>query len=313
MITPRHLIPASALALLALPMLTLASEGGSSAYLQGTYGDFAPALAGPAGFYYRNDLIWYGADVGVRPLGGGINGGAQQTAWINIAKLAWQTDQQLFGGRFALAVALPLVLDVDVEATLRVPGFSPYRGGETRGIGDPQIIPSLNWAGETHHTTASLGIVVPAGKYSEDKLLNLSRNYWAFDPNLSHTYLDARGRELSFTAGVLFNRENPDSDYTTGNEFHLDLMLAQYLSASVGLGLTGYWYEQLTDDDGDVPAVLGVEEGFPSNGIGFGPALMKSQRFCGQDVTFIVKWLHDLDNENRFDGDLMMASFALKL
>ena len=55
-----------------------ASEGGASIYLQGTYNDFAIAIVGPPGFYFRNDLFWYGASVGARPLGGQIQLGTNE-------------------------------------------------------------------------------------------------------------------------------------------------------------------------------------------------------------------------------------------
>jgi len=48
-----------------------ASEGGSSGYLQGSYGDFASGMIGPSGFYMRNDLFFADTSIGVRTLGGG--------------------------------------------------------------------------------------------------------------------------------------------------------------------------------------------------------------------------------------------------
>jgi len=46
-----------------------AAEGGCSIYLRGTYNDFAAAILGPKGFYFRNDLFRYSASVRADHLG----------------------------------------------------------------------------------------------------------------------------------------------------------------------------------------------------------------------------------------------------
>jgi hypothetical protein len=103
------------------------------------------------------------------------------------------------------------------------------------------------------HLTFSPGISAPTGKYDADDLLNLGRNYWAFDLAGSYTWLHpTRGHEISLNAGFLFNNENPDTDYTTGTEFHLDWLIGQYFSESFGVGINGYYYQQITDDDGQI-------------------------------------------------------------
>ena len=45
-----------AVVLVASQSPSLAGEGGGSAYLQGTFNDFAAGVFGPPGFYLRNDL-----------------------------------------------------------------------------------------------------------------------------------------------------------------------------------------------------------------------------------------------------------------
>lgn len=57
---------------------TYASEGGSSSYLQGTYGEFASGMLGDSGFYMRDDVFFYSASIGVNPLGGAVSSGSTQ-------------------------------------------------------------------------------------------------------------------------------------------------------------------------------------------------------------------------------------------
>ena len=51
------------------------------------------------------------------------------------------------------------------------------------------------------------------------------------------TWLDAKmGLELSSAVGFTFNGENPDTDYTTGTEFHVEWALVQHFSKTFSLG-----------------------------------------------------------------------------
>ena len=290
-----------------------ASEGGGSVYLQGTYGDFAAGVAGEAGIYLRNDLALYDADIGARPLGGVVAAGMDSEVWLNVVKLSWVSDIEILGGTYIAAVAIPYALDVDASARIARENLQVFREGTTNGFGDPFLTPlAISWNQGAHHVIASLGVSVPLGKYDRDEILNLGRNYWAVDPTVSYSYLDTdQVWDISLAAGVLFNTENDDTDYTTGKEFHLDWFAGRYLSQTFGLGLVGYWYEQLSDDDGFIPPFL--DDGFRGRGAGIGPALMKSFTLKGTNLTLIGKWIHDLESENRLDGDLFMFSVALQL
>lgn len=289
----------------------LAGEGGGSTFLQGTYPDFSAAVRGPAGVYYRNDLVWYDAGIGPRPLGGLVNAGVDETLWLSISKIAWMTDAEVFGGKFGLSVAIPLVFDVDIDARATVPGFGVFSSAAADGFSDPKISAQLNWTNGAHRTTTSLLVVAPWGSYENDRVVNLSRNYWTVDPNVAYTYLSPGGFEFSTVTGVQFNLENPKTNYTTGKEFHVDWMLAQHFSKTFAVGLTGYWLQQFTDDKGNIPPFL--DSGFRGRGVGIGPALTNTVTIGGHHVTFVAKWLHDVDTRNRLDGDLVMLSFATKL
>lgn len=295
-----------------LPLSAQASEGGGSVYLQGTFNDFAVAMPLPPGVYLRNDLIRYEAEINARPLGGRADAGLEQTLWLNMVKLSWVTDWQVLGGRYSAAMVLPVVLDVDVDARLQGPGFATFGNGDSGGMGDPYLIPfQVNWQSGRHNTALALGVSVPVGRYDRDDKVNLGRHYWALDPNVSYSWLHEKGWELSGTAGLLFNARNPETDYRTGNEFHLDWLAAYHPAATHAFGVAGYWYHQTTDDDGDIPAFL--DQGFRGRGYGLGPAFMTTLQVGEQQLSLIGKWLHDLDSERRMEGDLLMLSVALAL
>lgn len=291
---------------------TQAAEGGGSVYLQGTFNDFAVAMPLPPAVYVRNDLIYYNAEIKARPLGGQVDAGLEQTMWLDMVKLSWVTDWTLMGGTYSAALVLPVVLDVDVDARLAGPGFGVFGNGSSSGFADPYLVPiQVNWQSGRHNMAVALGVSVPVGKYDPDDAVNLGRHYWAVDPNASYSWLHESGWEVSGTAGMLFNARNPDTDYRTGNEFHLDWLVAKHPSATSGFGVAGYWYHQTTDDDGNIAPFL--DSGFRGRSYGIGPVFMKAVRVGEQDLSLIGKWLHDLDSERHMEGDLVMFGVALAL
>jgi len=79
------------------------------------------------------------------------------------------------------------------------------------------------------------------------------------------------------------------------------------LSETFAVGLHGFYLKQITGDSGG-GAILG---NFKAKSAGIGPALLWATQIGGQDVSFIAKWMHEIDAENRLEGDHMMLSFAL--
>jgi hypothetical protein len=88
------------------------------------------------------------------------------------------------------------------------------------------------------------------------------------DAGGGYTYLDPKkGHEFSAALGFTYNFENPDTDYQNGIDVHLDWAASQFFSETFHAGLVGYFYNQLTGDDG-AGAVLGD---FKSRVAGIGP------------------------------------------
>ena len=99
--------------------------------------------------------------------------------------------------------------------------------------------------------------------------------------------------------GILLNTENNVTNYKTGNEFHVDFTLNQFLAKNFAIGAQGYYYKQVTGDSGD-GAKLGD---FKGESYGFGPALMWQPSFDKGNLTVIGKWIFDSHHENRMKGN----------
>ena len=98
-----------------------------------------------------------------------------------------------------------------------------------------------------------------------------------------------------------------DTDYRSGGSLHVDVALNQFLSDTLAVGVQGFYLKQVAGDSGS-GALLGD---FESEAAGVGPALYWATRFGQQDVSFIAKWLHEFDAENRLEGDHVYVSLAM--
>jgi hypothetical protein len=65
------------------------------------------------------------------------------------------------------------------------------------------------------------------------------------------TYLDlALGIELSAVGGLTVNGENPDTDYQSGKELHVDISASKFLTKELSVGVIASHYHQITGDSG---------------------------------------------------------------
>jgi hypothetical protein len=291
-----------------------ATEGGTSLYLPGTYNDFSAAVFGPSGVYFRNDFFAYHGTISTAPLGGRLFNDVDQRVWMNSLKFSLVTDTRILGARYGAALTLPIVLYGHAEGFVQVGTGQARRQNDRTGIGDLYLTPiQLNWRWDDHHLMFAQGIFAPTGSYDADRVFNLGRNYWGFDPNLSYTWLNERlGHEVSFTAGFLFNTRNNDSNYRSGNEFHLDFLIAHHFSPLFAVGLPAYWYKQVTGDNGSL--LDGSNLGsFRGESAGVGLAILFRPTIGGRDVSFTLKWVHDIYSKRHLEGSEIMLSVGFKI
>jgi hypothetical protein len=182
------------------------------------------------------------------------------------------------------------------------------RSGDSFALSDIALIPvQLNWSAGAFSFKASQAIIAPTGAYDPDRAVNLGRNYWSFDTAAAVTWFDPEGgREVSLAPGIMFNTENPDTDYRTGAEFHLDFTATQFLSESFAVGLRGYWYKQITGDSG-AGAVLGD---FKSESVGLGLGFLWTPPVGDGRLSILGKWMHDVYADNRFESDYFTLTGA---
>jgi hypothetical protein len=184
----------------------------------------------------------------------------------------------------------------------------PFAGKKT-AFGDLGVVPvSLFWSFGNFHLNAYESIMIPTGSYDKDRIVSTGLNYWTFDTVVAGTYFHPeKGTEVSAALGYTINTENGDTDYKTGQEFHLDYMFNQFLSETFALGIHGFYYKQVTGDSGS-GAVLGS---FKGEAAGIGPALMWATKVKNVGLVLNARWLHEFHSERRLKGDHLFLAFTL--
>jgi hypothetical protein len=267
------------------------------------------------GVYLTNNVFYYDAGRdNLTPLGNRLVGDISANALMNIAQVSWVTEQTLGGGRLAFSGLLPYG-NVEVAGSVLRGGFSVRDSDSVTAFGDPVLGGSVGWKDRNDDEFRAWSIYgsvfFPVGDYEVGRLANLGKNRWAYDVGGAFTMANfTGGRELSAVLGFTFNGENPDTNYNSGNEMHLEIAAKQHLPNHFSLGLVGYWNQQLTADSGG-PALLGD---FKGRVFGIGPSL--SYTFTGSKehpVTLDLRWYHEFGAQNRVEGDAVFFTLSVPL
>lgn len=294
-----------------------AAEGGKSLYLLGKRGPLAGLIPKP-GWYATNDVYYYTAKSDeLVPISGRVTQGVDVEALVNLLQMTWVTDFDLVGGRLALGAVIPYGrVEVDAQASAATPGGLALGLSKSDGVtdfGDPALAASIGWK----HRDGDLfrawslytSLFIPVGSYELGRIANLGANRWGLDLGSAFTMGNfKKGREFSGVLGVTLNGENPDTDYRSGTDLHLELTYKQHLPMGLSAGLVGYYYQQLTTDSGS--NLLGD---FKGRVAGLGPEIAYQFKAAGRTMSLDLRWYHEFAAQNRVEGDSFFLTLSLPL
>jgi hypothetical protein len=319
--TLRGALGAFALSLLLMPAATRAEEGASGHYMPGGSASFIDGLPSRPGIAYADFLLYYGGDAS-RPLpfAGLVTAGIEAASWANTVILLYRPDLEVAGGYLSFGAAIPYVwMSVEGQVRVDLPGRGivlQRRSDDAQGLGDVTLYPfMIGWKalGGDLKYDFRLGVFAPTGSFEAGELANLGKNFWTVEPMFTASYLGSKnGLELSAYLGFDFNTENPDTHYRSGEVFHLDATAAQHLPLAggvAGVGLTGFWYEQINDDSGPGSRLLG---GFRSRTMGLGATLSYIHKIHDADVATELKWVPESNVRHRMKGDVYWFKLGLQ-
>jgi len=105
-------------------------------------------------------------------------------------------------------------------------------------LGDIEFWPvALTWTtwSTNLHVDFYGGIYAPSGQFQQNRLANQGLGYWTFEPGLLVSYLgEKNGFEATVYIGYDINTKNPETDYLSGQQFHIDVTVAQHLPLGKG-------------------------------------------------------------------------------
>jgi hypothetical protein len=287
------------------PLACEAAENGLSNYLPGYYGDYAVAVAPAPGLYVYGTVYSYSGS----PEGPKLNENVNLDATLYLTGFQYVTDRKFLDARVAFG-SYTVFINGDLDATVPTSSGPLDIFDHAVGHGDTSFSPViLYWTlANNWHVSAYESIIAPTGRYDHREPLNVGRNYYSFDTVVPVTWLDPKaGWEVSLVPGLMINTENPETDYRTGTEFHLDAMLNRYLSQTFAVGLHGYAYTQLESDSGRGATASDLK----GSSLALGPSILWVPSSLGIKGKIVGKWLHEFEAENRFEGDIISLTGVL--
>jgi hypothetical protein len=308
------LLPIAILTASLLSPVLRAEEAGSGHYLPGATASFIDVPPGKEGLIYVNAFTFYNGSVSAErqlQLGGQLVLNVNADVYADTSLLLYQTPWKIAGGQYAAGFAVPYVW-MDVKAELNAGVIGAKSRDTASGVGDIQILPiMLVWKQGDLSYGFNFGIYAPTGEFKKGALANIGKNYWTFEPTVYASWLSTKiGLELSAFAGFDFSTRNDTTDYQSGTVFHVDATVAQHLPLGkgfLGIGANAFYYQQISADSG-TGAKLG---GFEGRTTGIGPVLSYVTKLGGKDVVAELKWLPELDVQNRLSGDTIWFKVAV--
>lgn len=300
---------------LSFPSRILAEEGGTGHYLPGAIASFVDATPSQPTFVTRLNGIYYeGSRSGALPIAGLAPLNVDAQSYATGLTLLWRPKFELAPGlSYAMSATVPYVW-LEVQGDLTAGGTTVRRSSRENGLGDMVLMPlMLSWTlSRDVHLDFRTGVYAPTGSYEVGRLANTGKNFWTIEPTLGVLYFGQQnGIEASVYIGMDFNTENQATSYQSGSQFHIDGTLAQHfkvLGGLGGIGVTGFWYDQLTDDRGD-GATFGA---FKAQTAGVGPVLSHVCKVGSKDLITEIKWLPEVETRNRLAGAFVWLKAILK-
>jgi hypothetical protein len=247
---------------------------GSEAFLVG--------ILPPPGFYMKEYLNYYTADKlkndGGRTLNLVRDGMELDKLEVcaSATRFLYISPLKILGGSLGAQMIVPWVR-TSLKLDALTPGGPLEMGEHRNALSDITFGPNLSWHSKNglFHAASGLDITVPTGPWNKRHLVNIGTNVWSFSPVFAATVFLPWHPNLS--AGIKmdysFNTRNDNfmissstatkignmglkdlkTHLTPGQEFHFDYDIDYSLTKTgaphqLRVGVSGYFYQQTTDD-----------------------------------------------------------------
>jgi len=211
--------------------------GGGGAYPNGAEG-FESGMVPPPGLHFVNYNLFYAAS-NVKDNDGNTvpQLDLDLNVFAEVLRFVYTSKARMLGANWGMQLFVPI---------MRTSMMGASRGGLGDLIFDPFI---LSWHRPCFHAAAGLDIYLPTGAYDKDEMINIGNNFVTFEPVFAFSYVPQNGWSWSMKFMYDINGENDDFQLSPGDEFHFDYGLGYNVHPKVKLGVAGYYYQQVSDDE----------------------------------------------------------------
>lgn len=249
----------------------------------------------PSGLYGVQYVQFIGGDKAIDNNGDVIPGEAKVDALVSLTQVYYLSKLKFLGAYVGFDSLIPVAAPT-VEGNIGPSGMT----SNTAGIGDLAIGPALQWndtkiAGKIpYFHRAEVYVILPTGKYDPSKSANPGSNITTWEGYYSFTTFLSPKLETSWRFLYAFNGENKDTHIKPGQLFHLNYAFSQEISAKWRLGVSGYYLQQITEDQ-----INGIKSnGSKERAYAVGPGVA----YVGQGLTFMLTHPIEFGVRNRFEG-----------
>lgn len=305
-------------------MAAHADEGGGSFWLPGQFASMAAVPPAPGWSANLTPYYYSGQMDETRFLPQGLmlaSGNDTQLALLNV-QLGYAPQARLLGGQGFIGLGFGAGSErVQADTAISTDSLGGQSDAYGSDIGGTDLSPylSLAWAEGVHNWMAYLTGNIAVGAYNSQRLANIGLGHGAIDAGGGYTYFNSQsGHEFSAVLGFTYNFENPDTDYTSGIDAHLDWDISQNLLDAWQIGLAGYVYYQLTADRyptaGEIGALHAEVLGdFKSRVAAIGPELGYTFDARDGQASLSLRGYWEFWAQNRPEGYALFASLELPI
>jgi hypothetical protein len=291
------------------PTTVTATEGGGTSKALGVDTVMAGVMP-PPGLNITNFLVYYTANNTLDSSGNDrpFLTDFDLDVFAETVRLRYILPKVTFlGANVEARFGFNMISDVDVSFNVQTPFGRIHVEDSTTNVGDSLLGVILGWHSKQFHQMFGPEIFIPTGRFSNHRLVNVGRGYWAIGPSYWFTWFPIEQIEVSGALIYLINFENPDTHYCSGHELSFDYNLGYFLTRDWEMGVSGYLYKQLMDDEqrGQI-----IGDGNRGQAVAFGPALRWHPHNKNYGIT--LKWQHEEAVENRASGDRFFLQAAIQ-
>jgi hypothetical protein len=265
-------------------------------------------MAPPGSLVFKNYFLFW--DASARVFTNGIEVKNDAKVYADLLQSVYVTHTKILGADYGFSLLIPFVIGT-LHARHSLPNGPTFFNQTTTvgGLGDVIATPlALHWHWGRFHLLTAGSTYAPSGSYDRNRLMNIGKNRWSFEPDVGLTWFDQEnGREASAFIGYTVNLENTATSYKSGDEFHADFALAQRLRGFV-FGMAGYAFQQTTRDSGP-GALLG---GFFGRVIALGPLAGYRFRVGKAAISLNAKYEFEFADQNRLAGNALWLTGKLQ-